>query len=235
MNWTDFAVIAIIIIFIVICFKKGFILSVLDIGSMFITFIITLKYYPAVSNILVKTKLFDSIAASISKSLSSNALVSGALAVNAQTSVSEAVRNTLPLPVFAKDQVVKMIPNLNDIVPMSSIVNSVSSSLAKLVISAISILLLFIIVRFILMLVTMIIRKITKLPVIKQIDKLLGIGVGVLEGFLMVYIAMAFIVLLGSLPILKPVLDALDKSLFAGIFYNHNLILDVIGSFFKPA
>lgn len=229
MNWTDFAVIAVIFIFTFICFRKGFILSLLDLGSLVITFIVTIKFYPIVSNLLIKTKLYDSITSSIGKNLSANPLLSGAVSSPAQISIGEVIKN---LPQFVKDLIAKMIPNLNDIMPMNSIVNTVAPLVAKLIIGGISILLLFIAVRLLLKLVSMVIKRIKKPPVIKRIDKLLGIVVGVAEGLLIVYIAMAVIILLGALPVFKPVLDALDKSLFAYLFYKNNMILIAFNAFF---
>jgi uncharacterized membrane protein required for colicin V production len=232
MNWTDLAVLGIIILFIVICYRRGFILSLLGIGSIIISFVVTLKFYPVLAAALIKTGWFTSLSASIAKNLSANPTVAAALNAQSSSTVANALQNTIPLPAFVKSQVLASVQNVNQVFSIKAIVDSVAGSIARLVITGISIILIFIAIQIVLMIVTGLVRGVTKLPVIKQVDKFLGILIGIVEGVLVVFVVIAVVVLLGSMPQFKSILDSLDKSWFAGFFYRNNIILNVIKSIF---
>ena len=100
MNLSDFVVLVIILGFGLMGLKMGFILSIFKIASYFVSIWISLKFYPKVAEILMKTQIFENI----KNSIFNNLLKQGALISQAGEQVKQAAANTvverLPLPEF---------------------------------------------------------------------------------------------------------------------------------------
>ena len=69
-------------------------------------------------------------------------------------------------------------------------------------------------------------KGITKLPVVKQIDKLGGFALGAVEGLLTVYIVFAILMLFNSSPSFRNVYETIEASKIARFFYENNFIVD---------
>lgn len=227
MNWSDYAVLGIILIFGIIGLKNGFIFSIFKIASFFASIMLSIKFYPVVADALQKTVFFDSIKASIGKSLMAGNKTA-AVHANAQfkEAAADTVVNRLPLPDFLKASLIQKIPEPSKLVDFHSIIDTISGELAKIVMSIVSLILLYILIRVVLFLARFILRGIAKLPVFKQVDKLGGFAFGAVEGLLTVYILCAVLVLFNSSPKFGQIFQTIDSSLLAKFFYQQNFIVD---------
>lgn len=227
MNWSDLLVIGIIVGFGIIGMRNGFIYSIFRLASFFISVIASIKFYPKVSEILVKTGLYMSIKASILKNLlmQKQALVPK---VDGQVrqAAADTVINHLPLPSFFKGTLISRIPDASKIVDVTRIMDVISSELAKVVIDVISLVLLYILIRIGLVFLRFVLQGVAKLPVFRQMDKLGGFAFGAVEGLMTVYILGAVLMLFNASPKFKPVFEAVQGSVLAGFFYQNNFIID---------
>lgn len=227
MNWTDIGVIAIIGVFGIIGLNNGFILSVFRLASFFVSVIISIKFYPKVADILMKTKLYPSIKAWILKGLAlkqQEILPAGGEQVKQAT--AETVVGHLKLPEFFREMLIKKIPNPSSLLDFSKVTDTISDELARVIISIISLILLYILVRIGLLLLKFIFRGIAKLPLFKQMDKLGGFAFGALEGLLTVYIICAVLMLFNAAPWFAQVYEEIENSKIARFFYQNNFIVD---------
>jgi len=227
MNWIDIVVIAVIAAFGIIGLTKGFVFSIFRLASFFVSVIISIKFYPKVAAILMKTSLYASIRSSFLKSLmkQKEALIPGA-GGQAKQAAAESVINHLRLPEFLKDSIIHKMPNPSELIGISRVMDLVSDELARIVISIISLVLLYLAVRIALVFVRFILQGIAKLPVFRQMDKLGGFAFGAVEGLLTIYILCAVLMLLNTAPWFKPVFEAIGNSSIASFFYQDNFIIN---------
>ncbi len=228
MNWSDYAVLALIAGFALVGLKKGFVMSIFKVLSFFICIYASIKLYPAVAGFLEKTPVYTVIRDSILKNLllrgqevssASSAAVSG-------TAGAEAVVGPLPLPEFFKKTIVEKLPAPSQLIDLQSIVNAIGDELAKMVIAVVSLIALYFVLRLILAFAAIVLKGISKLPLFKQVDKLGGFALGAVQGFLAIYILCAVLVLFNANPQFAAIFSNLDNSMFAGWFYENNFIIN---------
>lgn len=226
MNWVDLLVLGIIIGFGIIGLVNGFIFSIFKVVSFFLSIIISIKFYPVVSGFLKKTPLYTNIKESILKNLLLQKVQSGGAGAEVKKAAADTVINSLNLPGFLKGSLINQIPDPTKLIDVNKVRDMVSGILAGFVTDVIGLVVLYIAVRIALIFVKFILQGIAKLPVFKQMDKLGGFAFGAVEGLLTIYILCAVLILLRSMPQFKTILDAMDKSLFANYFYQHNFIIE---------
>ena len=87
---------------------------------------------------------------------------------------------------------------------------------------------LFVVSRIILVFIKGLTQLITKLPIIKQFDKLGGILYGLLEAFIIIYVILAILSFVSPMISQTGILQAIENSFLGSIMYNNNLLLKLI-------
>ena len=234
MNWSDFVVIGLIAVFAIIGLYKGLIMSVYSFFAFIACIYASIKFSPIVADLLVKTPVFEWIRNFIAKNLvkwSAEVFASQTAGTPAAADV-EAILGTMPFPVMFKESLQERLPSFSELINSAGITDVVSGELARMIISVLSLFAIYIVLRIILSVVGVLLKNISKLPVIKQVNKFGGLVFGILQGVLAVYILCAILVLFSSMPGLAGVFKELETSLFAGGFYKNNVIINWL---FPPA
>ena len=221
MNWTDIAVLIIIVVFTFIGLKNGFLYSVFRLLSYVLSVIFAIKFYPILSGMLLKTSIYTNIKTAVINGIvkQQSANVSAL-----KEKSSQAIVDGLKLPEFIKNSILENIDK-KDIFGVQKILEAVGSEIATLVINILSVILLYIIIRFALIFTRVIIKTISKIPVFKQLDKTGGLVLGAIEGILVVYILCAVLVLFSAFPKFTSTIDGIQSSQFANFFYQNNFIV----------
>lgn len=227
MNWIDFIVIGLIAAFAISGLLKGFIMSVYKLVAFVVCIFAAVKFSPVLAEIISKTSVYDWIKNTIVKNLpligkeafASSEAVSGAAG-------AETVLGTLPLPEFFRKSLLGKLPSASELINTEGIVNAIGDELTKMVVSVLSLIVLYIVLSVILAFVGLLLKGISELPVFKQVNKLGGFILGALQGFLAIYILCAILVLFNANPGFQPIFDGLGTSLFAKGFYEHNFIIN---------
>lgn len=230
MNWSDYVVIGIIGAFAVVGLFKGFIMSVYRLVSYLICIFLSIKLSPVLARILEKTVVYEGIRGMIVRNLESwskNAFSSTA-AVPVGTQGAETVLGTMPIPGLFKHSLLNNLPSPSELIDAKSIVNAIGDGLAGMVLSVLCLIVLYFVLRLIFVAVGMLLRKISELPLFKQVNKAGGFILGAIQGFLTVYIIFAILMLFNSNPALAPVFEGLESSVLAGIFYENNIIINFL-------
>ncbi len=227
MNWSDYAVIALIVIFAFVGLYKGFVMSVYKVLTFFISIYASIKFYPAVAEVLAKTPIHGGIKDAIVKNLllwGQEAATSSAVAVSGAAG-AEAIIGPLPLPDFFKRAILEKLQSTSGLINLQGIVNTIGDELTGMIIAVISLVIIFVGLRVVLAFAGIILKGISKLPLFKQVDKLGGFILGAFQGVLAIYVLCALLVLFNTNPQFAPVFSNLDSSLFAGDFYENNFII----------
>ena len=86
----------------------------------------------------------------------------------------------------------------------------------------------YIVARLLLFIISIFAKGITKLPILKQIDKTGGVIYGILQGALVIYILLGIVSLMSVIWGSNPIVNAVSQSYFGATIYNNNIILKLI-------
>lgn len=226
MNWSDYVVLGVILGFAIVGLVNGFVFSIFKIASFFLSIYISIKFYPAATDLLARTPLYGAVKASILKSLTARGQEAAASGGQPAGTAAETVIGGLQLPAVFKKSLIDKVPDPKQLVDMNGIMDTISGELARIIISIISLILLYLLVRAVLMIAGYILKGITRLPVVKQLDRMGGFALGAGQGLLTLYILCAVLVLFNTVPMFEQVFTALDNSLIARFFYQNNFIIN---------
>lgn len=197
----DCVILTIIGLFVFIGYKQGLIKLALKILTFLIAIIISMFLYKPIANFIISnTNIDENIQTVMTEKILSEEQ-------NEEYVVSEEFSITIPIIDIA-----------------NKTINEIIDVLADKIIEVGTFLILFILSKIILMFVKILSTLITKLPVIKQLDKTGGAVYGLIKGLLLVYFVFAIISLVS--PLLPISYINVIKSTFIGnLFYEYNFLL----------
>jgi len=200
----DLAVIAIVALCTFIGYKQGLVKSAIKILSFFIAIVVALVLYKPVSSIIIKTTPIDDNI----KNVMIEKITPEGMDANQEVKVEDNIG-------------FKIIDNA------ANTIEEISDAFAVKLIETVTLLLIYIIVKIALKFVTALTDLITKLPLIKQINKAGGTAYGIIKGVILVYTILAVVYLLAPL-LNKTVSENIDQSIITKTLYNNNIILNII-------
>lgn len=225
MNWSDYVVLAIVVGFGIVGLARGLIFSVFKIASFFIAIILSVKLYPKAADFLAKTPIYGNIKGSIMKSLQGRYEAAIPVSGQGNGTAVDAVIDKLALPDFLKKGILDKIPAPSDMIDVQSILGNISDEITKIIVSILSLILLFLLIRLGLFIIGFILKGISRLPVIRELDRFGGLAFGALEGILMIYILFAILMIFNSSPQFTQIFDSIGASAIAKSFYQNNIII----------
>lgn len=200
----DIGVIAIIALCTFIGYKQGLVKSAIKILSFFIAIVVALVLYKPVSSIIIKTTPIDDNI----KNVMIEKITPEGMSENQEVEVEDNIG-------------LKIIGNA------TNTIEGIADAFAIKLIETITILLIYIIVKIGLKFVTALTDLITKLPLLKQVNKAGGTIYGIIKGIILVYTILAIVYL--AAPLLnKTVSENIDKSIITKTLYNNNIILNIL-------
>ena len=220
--WSDILVIVVVLVFTLIGFKTGFVLTLYRFVSMILSFWVALQLYPILSKFMIATPAFnwlkDSIVGPVSDKL-------GVLKTcTLQTGIEQ-----LGLPSFMGGWIKENNPGIEGAKIVKDIADMIATTMAEIVLKIIAVFLVFIIAFLILLAVKGILKFLVKLPIIKQIDKLAGILIGAVTGMLITYLICAGIIIFGT-SLSTGIQKDIDKSYVAKYFVKNNYIVNILST-----
>lgn len=229
LNFADLGVFIVIAFFTVLGYNMGLVISVYKISSYFIAIWLALKLYPKVTAILMGTKVFEAIKTAIGENFlrqRAEALVEAG--ESAMGNFFDSVIESVPLPEFVRQYILGFMPDSGPSLSVDAVIENISGKLAEVAVSVFSLLIIFIGIRIALVLFKRLLENITKIPMIKQVDKAGGLILGLAEGILVVYFAMALLMLFNSTETFAQIYGWIETSMFARRFFENNFILGVM-------
>ena len=192
----DLGVLLIIFISTIIGYKVGFIKVAFRLLSFILALVIALVLYKPISNLIIDhTSIPHKIETQISSRLSSED----------KSSTDNIVSNYY-----------------NNVKNYST--NVMAHNISITIVNISSVLLVFIITRFLLFFLKFSTDLIAKLPLIKQFNHIGGFIYGIIAGFFIVYFIFTVITLLAPLIDLSKILNIINSSIIGNIMYNNNII-----------
>lgn len=207
----DLILIAILLAFMVIGYIRGLAGSLIKLASFAIAIVLAVTLYKPISNTLIeKTQIDEKIESTLIQNFSKE-----------ENPDKEKMPETLAESI--NSQIDKATTETRN-----DIVEKTAQSTTLTIIRAGTAIAIYIIARLLLLIVSIFAKGITKLPILKQIDKTGGVIYGILQGAVIVYILLGIVSLISVIWGSNPVVNAVSNSYFGAIIYNNNIILKLI-------
>ena len=206
----DLIIIAILVLSIVMGYKKGLINVVFNIFAFFIALIATIILYKPVANIIINnTEIDDKIKSTIINNTTEEEKQNeeGSSNTGIQKYIEDTIKNTAD---EAKSQVIE------------TVANTISIRAVEILTSII----LFIVIRAVLIVLKVFTQAIANLPLIKQFNELGGVIYGIAKGLIIVYIILTIMYFVVSINGKGNIAEAINNSYITKILYNNNIIVN---------
>lgn len=207
----DLIIVAVMLLFIFLGYKKGLTGSLIKLLSFAIAIVLAVILYKPVGNAVIEnTTIDDNIRTSL----------------NATFGVQEnkqEEKNEENVPSSIMNNINKEIENATD-----EVKTNVIDETTKTVVYVGSAIVIFLAVKVVLLIVSLFTSQITKLPIIRQVDKVGGLAYGAIEGIVIVYAILAVISLTSVIWTNNAVVMAIGKSTLGEMLYNNNIILNLL-------
>lgn len=205
----DLIIIAVVLLFIFLGYKKGLTGSLIKLLSFIIAIVVAFVLYKPVANAVIENTVIDD---NIRTTL------------RATLGVEDKTENTEEnVPSTIMDNINKEIENATDEVK-ANVIDQTTITIVNIG----SGIVIFLAVRVILVIISLFAKILTDLPVIKQVDKLGGLAYGAIEGIVIVYAVLAVISLTSVIWANNAVVTAIAKSSVGEMLYNNNIILNLL-------
>ena len=208
----DIILIAIIVLSIFLGYRKGLIKVAVKLFAFLIAVVVTLVLYKPVSNLIIeKTELDEKIEKVI--------IQNGTQEI--QENHGEVKEDGFIA--YMQDYVGNTVVNTQN-----EIVTNIAEVVSVKAINLIAIIGIFILTRIALILLTLISDVITKLPIIKQFNKLGGTIYGGLRGLVVIYFVLAIAFIIVSATGNDAIIKLVDSSIITKFMYTNNILLNII-------
>ena len=207
----DLIIVAVMLLFIFLGYKKGLTGSLIKLLSFVIAIVLAVILYKPVGNVVIEnTTIDDNIRTSLNETF------------GVQENKQEE-KNEENVPSSIMNNINKEIENATD-----EVKTNVIDETTKTVVYVGSAIVIFLAVKGVLLIVSLFTSQITKLPIIRQVDKIGGLAYGAIEGVVIVYAILAVISLTSVIWANNAVVMAIGKSTLGEMLYNNNIILNLL-------
>ena len=207
----DLIIVAVMLLFIFLGYKKGLTGSLIKLLSFVIAIVLAVILYKPVGNVVIEnTTIDDNIRTSLNETF------------GVQENKQEE-KNEENVPSSIMNNINKEIENATD-----EVKTNVIDETTKTVVYVGSAIVIFLAVKVVLLIVSLFTSQITKLPIIRQVDKIGGLAYGAIEGIVIVYAILAVISLTSVIWANNAVVMAIGKSTLGEMLYNNNIILKLL-------
>lgn len=240
LNLIDIVVILIIILTAFIGYKRGFIKTVISLSAFFIAIIVSLLLYKPVAVILTeKTSIDEWIKERVMNTRVTTSGDTIVLVTEEKKEEEEEISNE-ELNVETEEEkqnaVAAILSDLPNTISQSLNISQIkenakqelANKLSELIMNLLSLIVIFLLVRITLIVAEFLLNSAAELPVIKQINEVLGMTLGGILGLISTYIAFAIITLISSITDISFVVNAIKASLFASVMFENNIIFKLL-------
>lgn len=225
MQTLEIVVALILLVFGLKGMKQGLVLTICSFLTVYLAITVTQAVTPQVSTRLKENeKIVDFIAEQVQHVLfheEDN---------NKKEKLSDNEKiETLSIPKMLKEDLIKNSSQekYNEL-GVASVNEYVSTYIAYSILNSITYIVVFLIILSILKILVHALNIITKLPVVNTLNKLGGLGIGVLEGLIIVWIGFVVVTAMCSTAFGTSMLEQINKSEWLLYLYNNNLILKTV-------
>lgn len=220
MNWMDIVVLIIMAVELFRCFKQGMVRSVVEMAGWIVALITAKLYYKQLAAyLLVHFKPFSDLEPKLLEALTKHMIESS----SHQIATAGPMGGNVLLPKIINAAPGGALGDVNQVV-----FGDLAKKIADMIVNGTSFLAIVFAVMIVLSLITYIADVVMHLPLLKEVNRLGGLGVGLIKGVFSVWVLMSVITF--AMPFIKSdwLVKAIMESSYAIYFYNNNVLLYVI-------
>lgn len=256
MNWLFLIVLALLAVYMYIGWKKGMILIIMSFVTLICSVIVTSVVAPQLNKYITdNTPIYETIRENTYNTLKKNGSIADAVSsAGQQTGIADApsatigqiggtiddivekVAEQLPLPEALREKMssIKLGEAMSEgVVSASSkledvMTDFVSTYIAGMICSAGCYIVVFAILYIILGILFRLANKISKLPLINELNKGLGVLFGLIKGVLVVWIFFIAVTVLYNTEFAQAAMACVNDNAFLGWLFDNNLIMNIL-------
>ena len=237
-NVMDVIVMAIILISVFFGYKKGFVKSAISLLSFFVAIGLAVTFYKPLAIILTENTTIDDWI--IEGIISSNNMINSEenleavynsgditqdVSTNAENEIGE--NSTIISNVFSElPAVITQNFNIEEI--KNNAKEEIAYQTSELIMNLLSLIIIYVIVKTTLFVAMIVLNGIMQIPVLKQLNEILGMAFGAVIGFSQVYIAFAVITFISSICDIAVAIEMIKASSFASVLFENNVIINLL-------
>lgn len=221
MNIADYILIGIIVFSMVIGGFKGVVMAAYGLLTTILSYFLAFKFAQPIRDLLIGTSFYTNIHDRIENLVESLVPNMGSV----EESIISAI-NSLPFPEDIKLWLINGI-DFSAMTSKAEATGGLVITITNFVIAIMVGIVLFLVLVILFKLLKGLIRKVSDLPVIKQVDSIVGVVIGAASGILFVYIVCLIVSGFQSTDVMSVIHDSIQESKFASVLYNNNLLLAV--------
>ena len=223
----DYVIIGLIVLFALLGLKSGLLKSIYKVVAYIASIYLSIKLSKPVAGWFRGTGLYDGIKESVGKVIGNLGIdFSQVSDPSSSSSIYDAIKDT-PFPDNIKTSISEAMSKSSQ--AASGLMEDFIDKIAFFLLVILCAIVLFIILRILFWLAGYLIKGITSIPIIKQVDRLAGLFLGTAIGVVVVYLVCLLLVYTASFEKLAPVYENINKGLIAPYFYNNNFLPDLFG------
>ncbi len=234
MNIIDIGIIIILAMGFILGWYKGFLVSALNLLSYVVSWVVALSTYSSLATHIHQTKLGSTL---LYFSAGAEKLSDMSVANVSVTDIGferiEEILSTSGIPSVVEGMMLENIKTgAFQSLGITTLSDYFNQTLINLSLSLISFLIIFFAVKLVCMFIIGFIDYVVKLPILKQCDKLIGGIIGVLLGCVAVWVILSIVPIFMSVLPLEDFNALIQESLLGKMFFNGNVIFNVLKSVF---
>jgi uncharacterized membrane protein required for colicin V production len=211
----DLIIIAIFALCILLGYKRGLAGCLIKVLAFFIALAISIVLFkPAAAIVTGTTQIDENIQTSIVEVFEKD---------EEANKENEKEENKSPIMEYIADKAEDATEEKK-----KEIVNNTAKDISIKIIDVLCFIAIFVVARILLGFIKILADLITKLPIIKQCDKIGGVIYGILQSFVIVFIALALITFISTMTSNYEVLELVNKSYIGSILNSNNILLRII-------
>ena len=230
MNWLLIGIVSMLILFMLVGYIRGFIKKIVSVVSLVIALVLVSFLTPYASSFIQNhTPIYRGIKGQCLNSIQEPLNNMEGSTKSAQIQFIK----DLPIPALVKES---MMANNNSAayaaLAVEQFADYIAGYLAKWIVNAISYVLVFIFVIIFLRIAFMTLDLVSKIPVIKGVNKILGLLMGFIEGIFTMWIIFLALTMFINTAMGAKAFEMINDSRILTFLYNHNYLLRVITNLF---
>ena len=228
-NLIDVILIGIVLIAGFIGYKVGFVKTVISFLSIFIALGLALCFYKPLAVILTENTEIDNWIED--RIMNNNS--SGEKLIESSKSSGEIIGSN-----NENDSIGSMLSNLPQMFSnafnleeaKNNLKHEIAVKTTETIMKLLSIIIIYVVVKITLFIASFVLGGMMKLPVLKQLNEVLGMSLGAVIAFLNMYIAFAILTFVSSITNIDFVINAIKSSAIASVMFENNIIIKFLFS-----
>jgi uncharacterized membrane protein required for colicin V production len=207
----DLVVVAILILNIIIGYKKGLVNAIFSICAFLIAIAATFILYKPVSNIIINNTEIEQKIKEVIINNNTNEENTQNKEDSEKTIIQQYIDNAIKdVAENAKQETTELVAN----------------TIASKGVQILTWIILFVGIRIVLMVLKFLIEGIAELPIIKQFNQVGGLAYGILKGLVIIYLLLTIMFLVISINGNGAIAEAINNSHITKFLYDNNIVVD---------